>query len=329
MKSLEVFHTYALNRKRTSERYEFKFAGNDARAECDVLKDQISQLEGDRLSLRGWVSGLQIDNYDWRARSDHHCALSGQLARSLEVSNMLNLALLDENHTLSDANRGLKNNKLSFDNAYYRISRDRNFLENSIQFQKNISNDLSSELAKLSKEMDESCQSRDQALEDLRLFQSANHHSVISHDLRVVVSPEAKECLTKDLKERDSMSRQFSAFSRLVTEVSQERDDLRRDKKELEHSYLVLDQKYQYFADESERKYSKSSQRRVNEEPQLAVNWVCEKYNLPREVYPQVPVGDDEEEEVPVEKGGGANVVGEDVLNKKLDVDTSSHSSVT
>ncbi|KAI3865787.1 hypothetical protein MKW92_045667, partial [Papaver armeniacum] len=66
--------------------------------------------------------------------------------------------------------------------------------------------------------------------------------------------------LTKALKERDSPSRQFSTSSRLVVEVSQERDELMRAKEELEHSNLVLDQEYQSFAEGVERKYSKSSQ---------------------------------------------------------------------
>lgn len=65
---------------------------------------------------------------------------------------------------------------------------------------------------------------------------------------------------------------------------------------------MVLDQEYQSFADEAERKYFKSSQCRVDEESQIAVNWVCEKHNLLREVYPQVPVSDDKEKEVLVEK---------------------------
>ncbi|RZC47914.1 hypothetical protein C5167_040872 [Papaver somniferum] len=49
-----------------------------------------------------------------------------------------------------------------------------------------------------------------------------------------------------------------------------ERDELRKSKEELEHSYLILDQEYQSFAEEADRKYSKSSQCRVNEESQLA-----------------------------------------------------------
>ncbi|KAI3850088.1 hypothetical protein MKW92_003626, partial [Papaver armeniacum] len=60
---------------------------------------------------------------------------------------MLNRTLLDENQTLSDDIRNLKNHKLSFDGAYYRLSRDRNLLENSIRSQKDVSNDLASKFA--------------------------------------------------------------------------------------------------------------------------------------------------------------------------------------
>ncbi|KAI3868407.1 hypothetical protein MKW92_047917, partial [Papaver armeniacum] len=101
---------------------------------------------------------------------------------------MLNRALLDENRTLSEDIRGLKNNKLSFDCAYYRLFRDCNLLESSLKSLKDVSNDLASKLAKLSLEKDEACQSRDKALEDLQLFQNASRHPVISLDLRVVVS---------------------------------------------------------------------------------------------------------------------------------------------
>ncbi|KAI3942365.1 hypothetical protein MKW92_038308, partial [Papaver armeniacum] len=100
--------------------------------------------------------------------------------------------------------------------------------------------------------------------------------------------------LTRALKERDSSSRPVSSSSQLLAEVSQERDELRRANEELEHSYSALD-----------RKYSKENQRRVNVECQLAVNWVCEKHGLSREVYPQVPVSDDEEEDLSAASLGG------------------------
>ncbi|KAI3841909.1 hypothetical protein MKW92_041250, partial [Papaver armeniacum] len=70
---------------------------------------------------------------------------------------MLNRALLDENQTLSNDIRNLRNHKLSFDGAYYRFFRDRNLLESSLRSQTDVSNDLASKLAKLPKEKDEAC----------------------------------------------------------------------------------------------------------------------------------------------------------------------------
>ncbi|KAI3850087.1 hypothetical protein MKW92_003625, partial [Papaver armeniacum] len=63
--------------------------------------------------------------------------------------------------------------------------------------------------------------------------------------------------LARALKERDSSSRQLSSSSQLVAEVSQERDDLRKAKDELQHSYYALDQEHQSFIKRANRKYSK------------------------------------------------------------------------
>ncbi|RZC43437.1 hypothetical protein C5167_036394 [Papaver somniferum] len=234
---------------------ELSYSANDViklRAKNEELKRfkpkaYVRTLESDRQSSCDRVVGLQIDNSGWRACSDHHCTLSGQLARDLEISNMLNHSFLDENRTLSDDVRNLKNQKLSFDDAYYRLSRDRNLLESSLPSQKDVSNDLASKLAKSLKEMDEACQAIDRDLEDLQLFHSANDHPIISNDLHVVISQEKEEVLalkkkleilqrnlTRAIKEMDSSSRQLSSSFQLVDEVLQERDDLRRDKEELE-----------------------------------------------------------------------------------------------
>ncbi|RZC43898.1 hypothetical protein C5167_036840 [Papaver somniferum] len=113
-----------------------------------------TESESSQLSRRD--KRTTVESEDFRRRLVQVEKLS-KLARSLEVSNMLNRSILDENRTLSDDVRSLKNNKLSFDGAYYRLSRDRNLLESSLQSQKDVSNDLASKLARLSKEKDEAC----------------------------------------------------------------------------------------------------------------------------------------------------------------------------
>ncbi|XP_026428266.1 uncharacterized protein LOC113324154 [Papaver somniferum] len=270
----------ALNRKRTSEWYDFEFAVKDTRDECVALKAQVTQLKNDRLRLNDQVMGLQVTKSGWRTRSDQHSSVSGQLSRALEVSNMLNRALLDENRTLSDDNRGLKYNMLSIDDAYHRLQQDHNMLENSLQSHKEVVNDLASKLVKLSEEKDEARQSKDKALKDLRLLQDVNHQHVVSRDLCVIVSQNEEEVvvLKKKLaisheemveahRERDSSSKQLSMVSRL------------------------------FFVDGDVKRYSKVTQQRVNEETQLAVNWVCKNHGLPHEEYPQFPVSDNEKDE--------------------------------
>ncbi|KAI3879676.1 hypothetical protein MKX03_012002, partial [Papaver bracteatum] len=59
----------------------------------------------------------------------------------------------------------------------------------------------------------------------------------------------SEDGLTKALRERDSASRIFFSSSRLASEISQERDDLRKAKEDLELSYLTLDQEYQSFVE--------------------------------------------------------------------------------
>ncbi|KAI3849313.1 hypothetical protein MKX03_003365, partial [Papaver bracteatum] len=98
---------------------------------------------------------------------------------------MLNLPLLDENRTLSDVNSSLKDSKLSFDGAYYRLQRDRQLLENSLQSQKNVVNYFASKLKKLSDAMDEIRHSTDKALEDLKPLQDVNHRLMVSCDTLV------------------------------------------------------------------------------------------------------------------------------------------------
>lgn len=110
------------------------------------MKVPISQFENDLSHLHDQVNDIQVNISSWRARSHQHSSQVGRLVRALEVSNILNRSFLDENRISLEGNRGLKENMLSFDDAYYRTPLDRRLLEDSLQFQKNVVNDLALKL---------------------------------------------------------------------------------------------------------------------------------------------------------------------------------------